>query len=225
MTGAFRLRRLATSYGLTREQSREKKVWLYINSSASEFQLLEPAKNDIKLYYDMLLKQHSFTNRMLMEERIAAICYIVILEHNYGYRLKEIAKRLDIPSKRLNNLARLYAKIIGKYQIFQNYNISGLLEKHCLKLDRDRKFINDCLALFDYINTIEPQHPSNSYLSGLIYFVETTQIEKQITQKKISEVIGTGTTPLKNNYKKIKTLLSVESTLDLTIDDIINGIR
>ena len=92
MKGASKLRRLAVVHSLSKQDRRLKKALFFCNIVASEFRLSEPAKKDMKIYYGDLSKKHIFTSAMKLEERAAAIGYLVLREHGYSYTLLEVSK-------------------------------------------------------------------------------------------------------------------------------------
>ena len=80
-------------------------------------------------------------------------------------------------------------------------------------------------VIHEYINSLESKHPTSAYLAGLIYFTETTQLEKSITQKMIAEVLGVSVVTIRTRHNKILKLLNIKNTYGLTINDIIAGVR
>ena len=72
---------------------------------------------------------------------------------------------------------------------------------------------------------MEPKQPKSAYLSGIVYFVETTNPTITTYQSEIAGVFKVGVTSLKNNYKKILSTLKIDNTFNLTVNDIIEGIR
>ena len=225
MKGASKLRRLAVTTGLTKRQQKMKQVLFYTNIVASEFGLSESAKTDIRIYYEMLIAKHIFTTRMRYEERLGALCYIVLREYGYTYTLKEVSKTLEITPKRISKLSRLYARHLGKSQVFSNASYVSLLEKFCSNLGLDRSFTNDCVSLYCHLDSIDSVYPSPAYLSGIIYFVESTRFSRTLTQKSISEELNVGTTNIKKQNKRILSLLNIEDSLGVSIDDIVEGIQ
>ena len=182
-------------------------------------------KATIHLFDQALKREHVFTNPMTLEERIAAIGYIVLREYNYSYTLLEVSKKLEIPSKRVSKLSRLFARNLGKSYVFSTSNVSSLVEKFCLQLNKDRKFMSDCVNLYTYLESIESRYPTSAYLAGIIYCVETTQAHKTTTQKDIAKVFNVTTWTIRDNIKRILSKLHIKNTFGLTIDDIIEGIR
>ena len=225
MKGASKLRRLAVTTGLTKRQQKMKQVLFYTNIVASEFGLSESAKTDIRIYYEMLIAKHIFTTRMRYEERLGALCYIVLREHGYTYTLKEVSKTLEITPKKISKLSRLYARHLGKSQVFSNASYASLLEKFCSNLGLDRSFTNDCVSLYCHLDSIDSVYPSSAYLSGIIYFVESTRFSRTLTQKSIAKELNVGVTNIKNQNKRILNLLNIEDSLGVSIDDIVEGIR
>tara|TARA_R100001015_G_C4630284_1_gene191800 strand:+ start:475 stop:1320 length:846 start_codon:yes stop_codon:yes gene_type:complete len=222
---ASRLRRLAVMYSLSKEQRTIKRRELHMNVVLSEFQLSDSAKRDILMYDSMLRKSGVYTNKMTLEERAAALGYIILKEYGKEYTLKETSAILEISPKRLSKLAKLYARKLNKSYIFANTNVSSLFEKFCLKLNKDRAYINDCINIYYYLDKIEPKQPNSAYLSGIVYFVETTKPMVTTYQKEIAEIFGVGLTSVKNNYRRILSILEIENTFNLTVNDIIEGIR
>ena len=94
-----------------------------------------------------------------------------------------------------------------------------------MKLNKDRLFINNCVNLYHYLDKIEPKQPNSAYLSGIVYFVETTNPMIVTYQSEIAKTFNVGITSVKNNYRKILSSLKLKNAFDLTIDDIIEGIR
>mgnify|MGYP003625691611 FL=1 len=223
--GSYKLRRLAVTSKLSNDDRSMKKVTFYQNIVVSEFSMSETCKITINEYYYKLKRKHVFTSKMSLEERVAAIGYIVLKEYNYSYTLKEVSKRLEILPKRVSKLSRLFARTLSKSYVFSNNNVSSLVEKFCLELSKDRKFIGDCISLYTYLDKIESRYPTSAYLAGIIYCVETTQPSKSTTQKEIGDVFNIKLLAVRNNYKKILSNLKIKSTFGLTIDDIIEGIR
>tara|TARA_R110002020_G_scaffold153171_22_gene332488 strand:- start:5708 stop:6556 length:849 start_codon:yes stop_codon:yes gene_type:complete len=223
--GWAKLRRLAVTSGLTKQQNYQRDINFHISVTASEFNLSESAKSDMRIYYDRLRKEHIFTTRMRYEERMAAIGYMVLKEHGYSYTLKEVSKILEIPSKTISRLSRLYARNLGKSHVFSSTNYNSLLEKFCSKLGKDRSFINDCINLYSYLDKIDSNYPSSSHLSGIVYFVETTKPVRVSTQKQIASEFGISVMSVKNHYNKILNLLAIKNTNGLTVDNIVEGIR
>ena len=143
----------------------------------------EACKITINDYYNSLKRKHVFNSHMSLEERIAAIGYIVLREYNYSYTLLEVAKRLEVTSKRVSKLSRLFARHLGKSHVFSMGNANALLRKFCQNLDKDISFTNDCISLYTYLDNIESRYPTSAYLAGIVYCVETTQPNKTTTQK------------------------------------------
>tara|TARA_R110002012_G_scaffold320774_1_gene545516 strand:- start:22376 stop:23230 length:855 start_codon:yes stop_codon:yes gene_type:complete len=224
--GSYKLRRLAVTSRMSSEERTMKKAQFYCNTSASEFSMCEASKLTVKEYYNKLKRKGVFTTKMGLEERTAALTYLVLREYNYSYTLLEVSKRLEIPSKRVSKLSRLFARTLSKSYVFSTSNINSLVEKFCLKLDKSRKFMYDCVHLYNYLETIDSHYPTSSYLAGIIYFVETTQPTKITTQKEIAEAFGIKEAKtVRNNYKNIMSKLHIKSTFGLTVEDIIEGIR
>tara|TARA_R100000008_G_C3581241_1_gene168653 strand:+ start:456 stop:1310 length:855 start_codon:yes stop_codon:yes gene_type:complete len=223
--GAARLRRLAVMHSLSKEQRLMKKAEFYMNMVLSEFQLSDCAKKDIMIYDSTLRRKGVFTTKMTLEERAGALGYIILKEYGQEYTLKEVSEILELSSKRLSKLAKLYARHLNKSYVFSNTNVSSLLEKFCLKLNKNRAFINDCVSLYYYLDKMEPKQPNSAYLSGIVYFVETTNPTITTYQSEIAGVFKVGVTSLKNNYKKILSTLKIDNTFNLTVNDIIEGIR
>lgn len=197
----------------------------YCNMFSAEFSFSQAAKETLRGYYTKLKKEHIFTGRMRLEERAVALGYIVLKEFGYSYTLKEISKIFDISTKRISKLARLFARKLKLSYVFSNTNPSPLLEKFCLRLEKSREFLTNTILLYEYVNNISPQHPTSSFLSGIIYCVETTQLSKSSTQKNVAEVCDVGIFAVKQNYKLVLSILEIDSTFGLTINDIISGIR
>tara|TARA_R110002020_G_scaffold34352_3_gene104588 strand:+ start:2158 stop:3012 length:855 start_codon:yes stop_codon:yes gene_type:complete len=223
--GASKLRRLVVMHSLSKEQRLMKKAEFYMNMVLSEFRLSDCAKTDIMIYDSTLRRKGIFTNKMTLEERAGALGYIILKEYGYEYTLKEVSVVLELPSKRLSKLAKLYARHLNKSYVFSNTNVSSLLEKFCMKLNKDRLFINNCVNLYHYLDKIEPKQPNSAYLSGIVYFVETTNPMIVTYQSEIAKTFNVGITSVKNNYRKILSTLKLKNAFDLTIDDIIEGIR
>ena len=225
MKGAAKLRRLATIFSLSPEQRLLKKAMFFINIASSEFQLSDCAKTDMKLYYTELRKKGILTSGMVMEERAGALVYIILKEHGYAYTLKEVSKILDIPSKRISKISRIFARALGKSYVFATTDVGRLLEKFCLRFTNDRTYIADGINLFTYINKIESHHPTSGYLSGIIYLVETTKLTKNYIQKDIAEAFDVSVLTLRLNYKSILSTLGISNTYGLNVSNIIEGIR
>ena len=223
--GSYKLRRLAITSKLSNEERSMKKVQFYQNILISEFSMSEACKITINDYYNSLKRKHVFNSHMSLEERIAAIGYIVLREYNYSYTLKEVSKTLEIPSKKISKLSRLFARSLSKSYVFSNNNVSSLIEKFCLQLDKDREFMGDCVNLYTYLDNIESHYPTSAYLAGIVYCVETTRPHKTSTQKDVAEVFNIKQLAVRNNYKNILAKLGIKSTFGLTIEDIIEGIR
>jgi len=223
--GTARLRRLAVMNSLSKEQRLMKKAEFYMNMVLSEFQLSDCAKKDIMIYDSTLRRKGVFTTKMTLEERAGALGYIILKEYGQGYTLQEVSAILELSPKRLSKLAKLYARHLNKSYVFSNTNVSSLLEKFCLKLNKNRAFINDCVSLYYYLDKIEPKQPNSAYLSGIVYFVETTNPTITTYQSEIADIFKVGLTSLKYNYKKILSILNIDNAFNLTVNDIIEGIR
>ena len=223
--GSYKLRRLALTSKMSSEDRSMKKVQFYQSILVSEFSMCETCRITINDYYIKLKGKHVFTSNMSLEERIAAIGYIVLKEYNYSYTLLEVSKILEIPSKKISKLSRLFARSLSKSYVFSNNNVTSLIEKFCLQLNKSRKFISDCVNLYSYLDNIDSRYPTSAYLAGIIYCVETTQLSKSSTQKDVANVFGIKQLAVRNNYKKILSKLNIKDTFGLTIEDIIEGIR
>ncbi|QDP53561.1 MAG: hypothetical protein GOVbin556_25 [Prokaryotic dsDNA virus sp.] len=223
--GAARLRRLAVMHSLSKEQRLMKKAEFYMNMVLSEFQLSDCAKKDIMIYDSTLRRKGVFTSKMTLEERAGALGYIILKEYGREYTLQEVSQILELSPKRLSKLAKLYARHLNKSYVFSNINVPSLLEKFCLKLNKDRAFINDCVSLYYYLDKIEPKQPNSAHLSGIVYFVETTNTKLTMSQSEIAKEFKIGLTSLKNNYKRILSILKIDNAFNLTVSDIIEGIR
>lgn len=223
MKGASKLRRLATwNNG---EDRKMKKVSFFINIVKSEFGLQNSAKRDMINYYSTLASKNILSSRMTLEERSAAIGYIVIKEYGYGYTLKEICKQLDVPMKKIGKASRLYARHLGKSHVFAMANPHGIIEKHCSRFTENRKFMADILDLYYYLDNIETTHPSTQYLAGITYFVEKLKPSKEYTKKEIAEAFDTNVRRITEVVRRIKERLSIEDTFGLTVENILEGIR
>ena len=119
----------------------------------------------------------------------------------------------------------MFARSLSKSYVFSNNNVTSLIEKFCLQLNKSRKFISDCVNLYSYLDNIDSRYPTSAYLAGIIYCVETTQLSKTSTQKDVANVFGIKQLAVRNNYKKILSKLNIKDTFGLTIEDIIEGIR
>jgi hypothetical protein len=81
------------------------------------------------------------------------------------------------------------------------------------------------VSLYYYLDKIEPKQPNSAYLSGIVYFVETTNPTITTYQSEIADIFKVGLTSLKYNYKKILSILNIDNAFNLTVNDIIEGIR
>ena len=224
--GSYKLRRLALTSRISSEERTMKKAQFYCNTSASEFSMCEASKLTVKEYYNKLKRKGVFTTKMELEERSAAITYLVLREYNYSYTLLEVSKRLEVTPKRVSKLSRLFARRLSKSYVFSNNNVSSLIEKFCLQLGKSRKFMNECVNLYSYLDNIDSHYPTSAYLAGIVYCVETTQPSKTVTQKEVATAFDIKEAKtVRNNYKNILTKLGIKSTFGLTISDIIEGIR
>ena len=125
----------------------------------------------------------------------------------------------------MSKLSRLFARNLGKSYVFSSSNVSSLVEKFCLQLNKDRKFMSDCVNLYTYLESIESRYPTSAYLAGIVYCVETTQPHKLTTQIEIADIFNVSTWTIRENNKRILSNLQINSTFGLTISDIIEGIR
>ena len=223
--GSFKMRRLIMTNSISKEERAMKKVRFYTSIVVSEFSLSNSTRETINVYYKRLKKERIFTSRMGIEERVAALGYLTLREYNYNYTLLEVSNKLEIPSKKISKLARLFARKLGKSFIFSTTNVFSLLEKFCLKLNKNREFINECVNLFTYLEKIETHYPTSSYLAGIVHVVETTQPHKITTQKEIAEIFSITPWTIRENTKRILSKLQIKSTFGLTINDIIEDIR
>tara|TARA_R110000824_G_scaffold92690_1_gene224653 strand:+ start:1219 stop:2061 length:843 start_codon:yes stop_codon:yes gene_type:complete len=223
--GASKLRRLARIHSVPSNERTINRGLRYCNMVASEFSMSASATEEMKRYYVLLIKKGIFSARMPLEIRAAAIGYIVLKQYDYSYTLQEMSKVLELPAKKISKLSRGFARELGLSYIFSNVNVGSLLEKFCLRLGKSRLFINECINIHEYINSLESKHPTSAYLAGLIYFTETTQLEKSITQKMIAEVLGVSVVTIRTRHNKILKLLNIKNTYGLTINDIIAGVR
>ena len=223
MKGASRLRRLASWD--SGEDRKMKKAMFFINIVKSEFGLQNSAKQDMKNYYSTLSTKGVFTSRMSYEERAASIGYITIKEYGFGYSLKEISKTLDIPMKKIGRYARLYARHLGKSHVFTMSNPQGMIEKHCTRFTKDRKFMNDILNMYHYLDSIVNSHPSAHYLAGITYFVEKLKPSKEYTKIEIAEAFETNPRRITEVNNRIKEMLNITDTFGLSVEDILEGIR
>ena len=222
--GSYKLRRLAVTSKMSNDERSLKKAQFYCSVVSSEFTLSKSSKECIEIYYSSLKRKLVFTSKMSLEDRVAALGYIVIKEYGYHYTLQEVSKKLEISTKRISKLARLFARKLGKSYLFSNTNVRPLIEKFCLQLDKDINFINEVLSLHVHINKKESHYPTSSYLAALVYLVETTKLTKTITQKDIADVFGIKSKKtIYNKYKTILQILGIKSTHGLTIDDITEG--
>ena len=221
--GASRLRRLASRQdGVDRKM---KKAMFFINIVKSEFGLPHSAKRDMRNYYSTLSTKGVFTSRMTYEERAASIGYITIKEYGYGYTLKEICTILDVPMKKVGRNARLYARHLDKSHVFTMSNPQGMIEKYCTKFTDNRKFMNDILNMYHYLDTIVSSHPSTHYLAGITYFVEKLKPSKEYTKLQIAEAFETNPRRITEVVKRIKDMLNIKDTFGLTVEDVMEGIR
>ena len=223
--GSYKMRRLALTSRISSEERTMKKAQFYCNVASSEFSMCETSKLTINQYYNELKRKMVFTTPMTLEERSASITYLVLREYNYSYTLKEVSKKLEVSTKRVSKLSRLFARKLNKSYVFSTSNVSSLVEKFCLQLDKDRKFMSDCVSLYTYLENIESRYPTSAYLAGIVYCVETTQPHKITTQNNIAEVFNVKSLAVRTNYKKILSKLEIKNTFGLTINDIIEGIR
>ena len=223
MKGASKLRRLSVqNSGGDRKM---KKAAFFLNIVKSEFRLSDSAKREMMNYYTILSNKNILSTRMTLEERSAAIGYIVIKEYGYGYSLKEICNRLDVPMKKIGKASRLYARNLGKSHVFTMTNPQGLIEKHCTRFTDDRKYMKDILDLYHYLDTIESVHPSAHYLAGITYFVEKLKASKDYTKLEIASAFDTNVRRITEVNKKILERLNLKDTFGLTVEDILEGIR
>ena len=224
--GSYKLRRLAVTSRMSSEERTMKKAQFYCNVAASEFSMCEASKLTVMEYYNKLKSKGIFTSKMELEERSAAITYLVLREYNYSYTLLEVSKRLEVTPKRVSKLSRLFARHLGKSHVFSMGNANALLRKFCQNLDKDISFTNDCISLYTYLDNIESRYPTSAYLAGIVYCVETTQPSKTTTQKEVATAFDIKEAKtVRNNYKNILSKLGIKSTFGLTIEDIIEGIR
>ena len=221
--GASRLRRLASRQ--SGEDRKMKKAMFFINIVKSEFGLKNSAKLDMRNYYSTLSSKGIFTSKMSYEERAASIGYITIKEYGYGYTLKEMCKILDVPMKRVGRNARLYARHLGKSHVFAMANPEGMIEKYCSRITENRKFMNDILNMYHYLDNIVSSHPSTHYLAGITYFVEGLKMQKEHTRKQIAEAFETNPRRITEVIKRIKNMLNINDTFGLTVEDILEGVR
>ena len=220
-----RMRKLARTYGYTPQERATNTGLFYCNIVASELSMGPEAKEILLGYYVKLRNTAKFSTKMKLEDRAAALAYIVIREFNIAYTLQEISAILEIPSKRLSKLARGFARHLNLSHVFSNINVVSLLEKNCRKLGKSGKYIGETISIFQYLQSIEFVQPTTSYLAGIIYLVETTQGSKTITQKNIAETLGITHLTVRLQYKKILIKLNLPNTFGLSIDDIVAGIR
>lgn len=221
--GASRLRRLASRQN--GEDRKMKKAMFFINIVKSEFGLSNSAKQDMRNYYSTLSTKGVFTSRMSYEERAASIGYITIKEYGYGYTLKEICTILDVTMKKVGRCARLYARHLGKSHVFAMSNPQGMIEKYCIKFTDDRKFMNDILNMYHYLDSIISSHPSTQYLAGITYFVEKLKPSKEYTKIQIAEAFETNPRRITEVVKRIKDMLNIKDTFGSTVENIMEGIR
>jgi len=221
--GASRLRRLASRQD--GEDRKMKKAMFFINIVKSEFGLPNSAKRDMKDYYSALSTKGVFTSRMSYEERAASIGYITIKEYGFGYTLKEICTILDVTMKKVGRNARLYARHLGKSHVFTMSNPQGMIEKYCTKFTDNRKFMNDILNMYHYLDSIVSNHPSTQYLAGITYFVEKLKHSKEYSKIQIADAFETNPRRITEVVKRIKDTLNIKDTFGLTVEDIMEGIR
>ena len=223
--GTSRLRRLAIWNSDIHGDRKMKKAQFFINIVGSEFGLSESTIRETINYHKLLVSKNIFTHKMTYEERAASLGYLTMREYGYSYSLKEVSKRLDVPSKRVGKLARLYARHLGKSHVFATNNITSLIEKYCSRFTDDRIFMKDIEDLFNYINRFEFYHPTPSYLSGLTYFVETLKPSRKYSQGEIAKAYDVTIQTCRLRYKNVKKILQIKDTFGLQIKDIIEGIR
>jgi|19_taG_2_1085344.scaffolds.fasta_scaffold09407_5 transcription initiation factor TFIIIB Brf1 subunit/transcription initiation factor TFIIB len=223
--GASKLRRLARIHNIAPKERATHKGIQYCNMVANEFRMSSSAKEEFKRLYTKLKVKGIFHSKMSLENRAASIGYIVLRLYGFSYTLQEVSKILEFPAKKISKLARIFARELGLSHVFSTVNVNSLIEKFCMKMGKSRKFITQCISFNEYLQGLDSKHPTTSYLAGVIYFVETTQLEKTTTQKRIAEVMGITVVTLRLHNKDILTKLNIKNNYGLTIEDIISGVR
>ena len=221
--GGYKLRRLAVWHQTGDRAVKEGNF--YCSIVAAELNFTSEMKELMEDYYKKLRENHVFTCHMKFEERAAALAYIVLRTYSLSVTLQEISKILEIPTKRVSKLSRVFARELKIPHIFSMYNIPSLIEKNCRTLGLDGYFMELVNKLYLYLENVEFKQPTTAYLASLVYLVETTMVTKTLSQGRVAEVFGTTVTTLRLHYKDTLKKLGLESTFGLSIDEIVAGVR